>query len=168
MPKYCPDCGETKSKASFIKGKIVCKDCNRDRLSSIAPSTMDSTVSTPNTMDMISGAISKILERLDVLEERSQNISIKLDELKQSIGSLKNTSRTDNMRNTQDVKSLQSISSKLDVLEDVPRSLQSISARLDALEEVSARLDASNALRNLSARLTPIHVSVKESNRCMM
>jgi hypothetical protein len=179
MPKYCPDCGETKSKTSFVKGKIVCKDCDRDRLSSIAPSTVDGTVSTPNTMDMISGAISKILERLDASEERSRNISIKLDELKQSIGSLKDTSHTD-IRNTQDVE-LQNISARLDTLEirsgaleeisfrlgtleDMPRSLQDISVRLRALEEVSARLDASNALRNLSARLTPVHVA--ESSGC--
>jgi hypothetical protein len=138
MPKLCTGCNETKSKSLFSKGRIVCKECNKDRkdTSIVASVTDDVTdvkvdedVGVLAKVNIIYDTIPKIFEKLENISHELQNIHNKIDELK--------------LQNTQESES---ISEKLDIL----------SVRLGLVEESSAKIATSNALRNLLTRLIPI------------
>jgi|ERR1700761_3008435 len=134
MPKLCIGCNETKSKSLFVKGRVVCKECDKDRGTSVATSTVgDDEDGVIARVDVIYNAIPKIFEKLE-------NISRELQEIRDKLS------------------------------KDTSGELDVISARLSLIEESSAKLVASNALRNLSARLTtipPDDVDEKLSESCI-
>lgn len=140
MPKLCTGCNETKSKSLFSKGKVVCKECNKYRKgTSITASTTDNVtdmskvdeeVGVLTKVNIIYDTIPKIFEKLENISHELQDIHNKVDELR--------------LQNTQE--DMKSISGKLDIL----------SVRLGLIEESSAKIVASNALRNLLTKLMPI------------
>lgn len=128
MPKLCIGCNETKSKSLFFKGRVVCKECDKDRKgTSVATSTVDVTddVGVLMKVDVIYDAIPKIFDKLEAISHELKDVHDKLNVLQNAH---KNT-------------------------ESVPEKLDMLSTKLGLLEESSAKLVASNALRNLSARL---------------
>lgn len=134
MPKLCIGCNETKSKSLFYKGRVVCKECDKDKGTSITASTIgedvdvfkaDEGVGVLAKVDVIYNTIPKILQRLDALED-------KLTE----------------------TKKLEDISTRLGLLEDMfAKSDKNISTKLDLLENASKKLVTANALRSLSTKL---------------
>jgi hypothetical protein len=126
MPKFCIGCNETKSKSLFFKGRIVCKECDKDRKgTSIATSTDVADDGIPTKVDVIYDAIPKIFEKLET-------ISRELQDVRNGLNVLQNAHKK---------------------TESVPEKLDMLSTKLGLLEELSTKLVASNALRNLSAKL---------------
>lgn len=129
MPKLCIGCNETKSKSLFFKGRVVCKECDKDRKgTSVATSTVGDVTDDVGVLmkvDVIYDAIPKIFEKLETISHELRNVR---DELNVLQNAHKNT-------------------------ESVPKKLDMLCTKLGLLEESSAKLVASSALRNLSARL---------------
>jgi hypothetical protein len=161
MPKFCIGCNETKSKSLFFKGKIVCKECDKDN-TNVATSTIgdasvfDEDIGVLAKLDILYDAIPKIFAKLENISQEVRELHGKVDTLQRVCDKL-DTQHISKKLDAQHISSksdLQDISDKLDIFcEDIVSNNLIISTRLSLLEESSAKLVASNALRNLSAKL---------------
>jgi DNA repair ATPase RecN len=141
MPRLCTNCGETKSKSLFIKGRILCKQCeeNVQEISRRAPQEVDALqiLTTENLLCTL------------------QELSTKMDvELPKILDAQKKLAEMDNSLMMQDVlttltnvhevlqnvpKRMDELQRTLDALQDVPRKLEDVQERLEILENLFAR-----------------------------
>jgi hypothetical protein len=117
MPKYCADCGETKSKALFFKGKIVCKDCDKDRTSG--------DITTVCTCVGILEKVDTICNGVNAMSVKLEDVYTRLDTISRNFVTLDDISAK-----------LQDVLTKLDALRDVPARLDTLDKNIATIEKV--------------------------------